>query len=86
MSRGGHRNPGHPQSNSTTGIAGVFFGFDGNRPRIQVVVGAKRYSRGTTVLGQREAMRQALELREQAGYPVPELGYALRALRAWLRG
>ena len=84
MSRGGYQCLGKRQANNTSGVPGLQFREQLKRGRstpqrvIVITVGEQHLTRGTTLRGVTPAMREALKLREDHGYPVPALSTALR--------
>lgn len=88
--RGGARKRREAQANSTNGLLGITFRWQyrkGNaiQARICIAVGRRRTSRGVAKLGAREAMRQAIKLRRDAGLQAPGLERALASFEDWRR-
>lgn len=89
--RGGYKCLGRAQRNNRSGLPGIVFKAQTKRGRktaqrvIVVSVGLHRFTRGTTLRGVREAMEDAIELRESAGLPAPTLNVALRKWREFWR-
>ena len=89
-SRGGARQRRTAQANSSTGLLGITFRWVYRKgaavqARICVVVGKRRTGRGVVKLGAREAMRQVIKLRRDAGLQAPGLKQALAAFEDWRR-
>jgi hypothetical protein len=91
--RGGSRNLGMRLSNNTSGLAGIRFEWRaGDNTWWPYVCSswidksgrARRNSYSIERNGRRRALERAIEVRRQAGYPVPGLATALRALRRFL--
>jgi len=93
--RGGSRNLGMRLSNNTSGLAGIRFewraGDDTWWPYvcsswIDRSGRARRNSYSIERNGRRRALERAIEVRREAGYPVPGLATAMKALRRFLDG
>lgn len=93
MSRGGARSRGQIYAHNTSGLPGIGFAwFQRKKGRrlvgkptlhVRVAVGDRRLARSADANGDLEALRQAIQLRADAGLPVPTLRKAASALRAF---
>ena len=80
-----------PQSNNTSGILGIWFRWACKtrrrlttyHPVICAVVGDRRITRGLSERTPRQALRELLALRADAGLPVASLESAVRAFNRW---
>lgn len=89
--RGGARERRGAQVNSTNGLQGICFRWvhrkgESVQARICIAIGVQRLSRGVVQKGAREALRQAIKLRRDAGLPAPGLDRAVAAFEDWRRG
>jgi hypothetical protein len=81
--RGGARNTGRRMPSNTSGLAAIGFKVDGAVVHATTCMGEARRERSISGHGARKALRQVIELRARAGYPVPHINTAMRAYRAW---
>lgn len=96
MSRGGSRSKGQLYAHNTNGLQGIGFAWFQRRKgrrlvgkpalHVKVAVGDRRLARSADANGDLEALRQVIQLRVDAGLPVPSLRKAAAALRAFRAG
>ena len=93
MSRGGPRSTGQIYAHNTNGLQGIGFAWFQRKKRgrrvgrptvhVKVAVGDRRLARSADAYGDLEALRQVIQLRAEAGLPVPTLRQAAKALRVF---
>jgi len=85
--RGGARTKAGPQSNNTSGLLGIRFRWNKRHGRLSAeavcVVGKSQRTRSLVARPAREALAELIQLRADAGLPVPTLRAALKAHRRW---
>jgi hypothetical protein len=89
--RGGARIKPGPQRNNTSGLLGIWFRWNHKHrrnlvhywPEVCAAVGERRISRGLSRRTPREALREVIKQRADAGLPVDTLERAVRAFNRW---
>lgn len=90
--RGGARQRTKPQPNNTSGLLGIRFRWKHKTkrrlthwwPEVEAAIGRRRISRGLLKRTPRQALRDVIRARRDAGLAVPTLREALEAFERWV--